>query len=144
MKRFAGSRTPIQSVSRLISRHACTRACIRASGSRAIAALAAAATLFAAQLSIGFERGASADTPRSLSTASTVVALHAAPTHHVASESRSSARWPSNGDVLLPTRANHLVPRSMPRGVAIVADAGRAALSVAGRGYDATAPPASS
>jgi hypothetical protein len=109
-------------------------------------ALAAAATLFAAQPSMGFERGDAADAARSLSATSTVtplVALHAAPSHHLASESRSSSRWPSNGDVLLHATTDPLASGAISRDVAIVVGAGRTGALPVARGYDATAPPPS-
>jgi len=106
-----------------------------------IAAIAALTILVAAQSTAGLERDAAA-AYRPCSGAVSFAALHSAPTHRLAVDSRSSMRWPSNSDVPLPGHLLDGRSETIDHRVAIVAEMGHAHESALARGYDATAPPA--
>jgi hypothetical protein len=139
---FAGLNTPESIVSRVISRGARARGVARTVGSRVIGALAAAAILFAAQVSSRADRTASTDVVRAVSPAASSLALHTAPAHHLELDLRASARWPSTIGTPLPVFAVAALSETVRRLVSIVAALEHRDTSVVARGYDATAPPA--
>jgi hypothetical protein len=109
---------------------------------RLIAAFAAFALLVAAQGTIRLESDSSAAAIRASSTATGFAALHAAPTHRLALDSRSSTRWPSGADVPVLPHGTIRSSETIEHRVAIATAIGRANEPSVARGYDATAPPA--
>jgi hypothetical protein len=104
-----------------------------------ITGIAAATLLFAAQTSDQLQRGPLVDSFHSES-AATLPVLHSVLPHRLSLESRSPARSTAF-DAALPVFAQATVVRDAGQHVAAVAS-DLAFASIAGRGYDATAPPA--
>jgi hypothetical protein len=109
---------------------------------RVIAAFTALALLVAAQGTIRLQGDSSAGAIRASSTATAFAALHAAPTHRLALDSRSSTRWPSGADVPVLSHGTISSSETIEHSVAIATTIGRANEPSVARGYDATAPPA--
>lgn len=142
MGRITSIRTLAPFAARLTSRSARVRARIGAAATRSIAAFAAAGILLAGQSSIHVGGAASRDALRSVSPATSLVALHANPAQRLSFASRSSAHWPAGSDVPLPEDALRAPLWLGPQPIAIAAGSVRIAAPVLARGYDATAPPA--
>lgn len=138
---FGSPLTPTSIISRVFSRGKVAREAFRTAGSCVIAALAAAAVLFTAQLSTRQAAAAAADGPRAPSVTS-LVALHPVPTQRLGHELRSSMRWPPSMDVPLLAPARLELAEPIDVRVTIVGTIEQSDTSVAARGYDATAPPA--
>jgi hypothetical protein len=138
---FGRTQTPMSIPSRVISRGGGARGAIRTAGSRVIAAFAAFAILCAAQVSTRATSATAVDVVRA-STATSLVALHAASMHRLGQELRSSMRWPSGVDAPLAASIRIGLPELILDPVAIVGAVEQSDSAVAARGYDATAPPA--
>jgi hypothetical protein len=109
--------------------------------SRVIAVLSAAAILLGAHASIRVDRGA-ADAVRTVSTTTPHVALDAAPSNGPTLTTRSSSHSATSLPTPLPARAHSVPAPAVGRQVAAADPRAQRDTSVAGRGYDATAPPA--
>ena len=146
MKRLTGLLQLMPLASRSLSRSPRTRAGAGLHGAlaRLLAGVSAAALLFAAQTSDRLQRGPSVDAFDSASP-TTLAVLHSVPSHRLALESRSPARsparWTNRFDAALPAFARATHVREAAHHVVAVAPS-LASASIAGRGYDATAPPA--
>lgn len=141
MSRFAETNKLMPIVSRLITRGARARAGIGGAGSRVIAAVAVLAILVAAHASVRPDRDASAETFRSFSAVTSFEALHVAPGHRLALDSRSPTPWSAGSDVPLPEHAPHAFSETVQHRIAIAAAIGHGGQPAVARGYDATAPP---
>ena len=142
MKRLTGLLQLMPLASRSLSRSPRTRAGAGLHGAlaRLRAGVSAAALLFAAQTSDRLQRGPSVDAFDSASP-TTLAVLHSVPSHRLALESRSPARSTNRFDAALPAFARATHVREAAHHVVAVAPL-LASASIAGRGYDATAPPA--
>lgn len=141
MTTFGRTNTPLSTASRVSSRGGLARGVLRTAGARVIAAFAALAILFAAQVSGRTASAATVDVLRAAG-ATSLVALHSAPLNRLGGEYRSSARWPSGVDAPLPAPVGIELSELVAGPVAIVVAVAQHETAVAGRGYDATAPPA--
>ena len=141
VKRLAGPLNFVLSASRRLSRSSRTRARLEPGFARLITGIAAAALLFAAQTSDRLQRGPSVDAFHSTSPLAPLPLLHSVLSHRLALESRPLARSAHGLDAALPTLAQAIVVTDTAHHVAAVAPS-PASASIAGRGYDATAPPA--
>ena len=144
MKRLAGPLQLMPLASRSLSRSPRARVGLHGAFVRLLAGVAAAALLFAAQTSDRLQRGPSVDAFDSAS-ATTLPVLHSVPPHRLALDSRSLGRSPARSthrlDAALPAFAQATHVREAAHHVVAVAPS-LASASIAGRGYDATAPPA--
>jgi len=127
--------------SRFLSRSSRAHAGIQNAVARLITGFAATALLFAAQTSGRLHRGPFAGTLDSISPAASLPVLHSVPAHRLALEARAPARSTNGPDAALPAFAWQIVVGDAPHHVVGVASAPKSA-SIAGCGYDATAPPA--
>ncbi|HWJ15661.1 MAG TPA: hypothetical protein VNS10_18105 [Gemmatimonadaceae bacterium] len=141
MKRLAGPVNLQAFASRSLSRSSRAPASIQNAVARLITGFAATALLLAAQTSGWLHRGPFVDTLHSMSPAATLPVLHSVPAHRLASEPRSPARSTNGPAAGLPAFARPTFVRDAAYHVEGVAFAPSSA-SIAGRGYDATAPPA--
>jgi len=144
VKRLAGPLQLMPLASRSLSRSPRARVGLHGAFVRLLAGVAAAALLFAAQTSDRLQRGPSVDAFDSAS-ATTLPVLHSVPTHRLLLDSRSLGRSPARSthrlDAALPAFAQATHVREAAHHVVAVAPS-LASASIAGRGYDATAPPA--
>jgi hypothetical protein len=135
-------RTLMPLLSRFISRGGSARAGASRVSPRLVAGLVAAAFVFAAQVSIRFERADSADALRAVWPAASVAALHSAPSHRFTLESHSASRRSVGFTAALPSCSRVVFVDTLDCDVAIPKLAEQRITRAAARGYDATAPPA--
>jgi len=106
------------------------------------AALVAAAFVFAAQVSVRFERADSAGAVGAVSPATAVAALHSASGHRSTLESHSASRRPASLAAALPPCSGVVFLDTSARDTAIPRVTEQRTTPAVARGYDATAPPA--
>jgi hypothetical protein len=128
-----------------MSRASRVRVSLESTFARFVTGIAAAAFIFAAHTTNRAQADAAVDAFHSSSPAATVPVLRTVPSHGLALESRSSVRSPARSSTgpaaALPAFGAATFVHDAARG-AVSRAASRADASLAGRGYDATAPPA--
>lgn len=141
MKRLAGAFKFLQLGSRPKSRTSRLHARLQDVFARLTTGVAAASLVLAAGTSIRLQRDLSVDTLHSVSAVAPLPVLRSVPSQRLALDPRVSARSPIGLDAALPPFAGPTLVRGRVPGVASAVGVAAIA-SVAGRGYDATAPPA--
>jgi len=141
VSRLAATFKFVSWASRPMSRSSRAHASIRSTIARFTAGIAAAALLFAAQAPHRLQRDPSADALHSVSRVATLPVLRAVLSHRLASEQRSTTRWPNGFDSALPASAHVSLVAVAAHNVAATTSGLESAPFIA-RGYDATAPPA--